>query len=317
MKKTSEPKGASKTTASPVTVARPDKGTSTQSSTPAMSPAFKALHVRPWVRFFARNLDLILFSFFAGLIIALIKPVYVLNAGFWFTLVIFFLWFMVEPILLCTIGTTFGKWLLKVEVRDTNQTKPTYKEALQRSFMVWSVGYAVGLPIISLGTLAMGYYKLVTTGTTYWDKDRFVITHGTIGYVRAGVAIAIFALVFGLGIYSTIESVMRFSTTAVTHDVDEINKELPTMVDKDTELTKVSLDDSVVNYNYKLVNTQVKQLDIPTFTDAMRSLIVKQVCNNLYSLQLLENGYTISFNYVDKDSADVAKIPLVASDCHQ
>lgn len=148
---------------------------------------FRKSHVRPWMRFWAKTIDLSIFSWI------LIPALFYLNI---FTeqniahhtmrsLVVLFFWFLlVEPIFLSTWGTTLGRLLFHVNLLDTAGRKPTLHHAFSRSIKVWYAGFGFGLPLISLLTFYFSYRRLKNTGVTSWDKDKFVVTHGKIGFVR-------------------------------------------------------------------------------------------------------------------------------------
>lgn len=275
----------------------------------------RALHVRPWVRFFARNVDLILFAFIVGFVVALIFPSLFFHFIWLFPYLALFLWALVEPIFLCTWGTTFGKWLLNIHLQDVQQQKPGYVEALRRSVWVWFAGYGMGLPLISIITLIFSYYTLTKSGTTLWDKNRFIVTHGHGGYLCGIIAALIIILAMTYSIYVRVQLYQLFSHTSVVTQIDEINRSLPKMVDDDTQLNKVSLDDNVVEYHYKLIRASIDDLNVVTFTSLIQTNIIKGVCAEPYMIQLLANGYSLEYTYDDKDDKYVASITVNASDC--
>ncbi len=147
---------------------------------------------RPWVRFWARMIDYSLFF----LVLALLIGIFNVGLGALSSIsgmVAIFLWTFVEAFLLCTVGVTPGKWMLKVTVRDENQQKLSFSEALNRSFSVWWLGMGAGLPIISLVTMIVAAVKLNNTGKTSWDRRRDMrVSHGDIGVVRTIVVILYF-----------------------------------------------------------------------------------------------------------------------------
>ena len=154
----------------------------------------KAQHsVRPWVRFWSRHLDIIIFSFVIGFFWDIFMSSLLDLPAFYLGLLVLFVWVFVESDLLSIWGTTPGKWLLRVELKHANGNRPKFSAALKRSFAVWLKGLGLGLPIVSLFTLAVSYGRLTREGTTSWDKDgHFTVTHKKVGVIRTIVAIAIF-----------------------------------------------------------------------------------------------------------------------------
>ena len=147
---------------------------------------------RPWVRFWARMID---YSFF---ILILSLPLAFLNLPLGFVssfsgMVAIFLWVFVEAFLLSSVGTTPGKWLLRVSVRDQNHHKLSFSEGLNRSFSVWWLGMGAGFPIISFITMIIAAVKLNNTGKTSWDRrGEYRVFHGDIGVIRVLVVILYF-----------------------------------------------------------------------------------------------------------------------------
>ncbi len=153
---------------------------------------------RPWVRFWARMLDVADFSLFVALGLHLVTPVAVLpglgERSFATGLVLLLAWTFFEAMLLATWGTTPGKWLLKIKIERPDGAALDYGSALKRSFAVWLRGLGCGLPLISLITLALAWNRLRENGQTSWDRDGgFVVSHGDIGLLRSLLAVLAFA----------------------------------------------------------------------------------------------------------------------------
>lgn len=113
-------------------------------------------------------------------------------------MIVIFIWLFVEAILLCTWGTTPGKALLRVHIRREG-IKPTFLQALSRSFSVWWLGVAAGIPIIMLVTMIVACVKLSSGKVTTWDRTgNFTVWHAKIGPIRILITIAIFVFMGGL-----------------------------------------------------------------------------------------------------------------------
>lgn len=160
--------------------------------------------VRPWVRYWARMVDICIFGFVAGIGLLLFFPEFMLDpdADAILGMLILFLWVFVEPFLLLTFGTTPGKWLLKTKVLTTNGSSFDYGSLLSRSAKVWWRGLGVGFPIVSLVTLIVAYSRLSSNGITSWDREgHFFVMHEKIGAGRVIATIVLllffFVLLFG------------------------------------------------------------------------------------------------------------------------
>lgn len=117
-----------------------------------------------------------------------------------------FVWVLVEAQLLATWGTTPGKWLLKIKVRDADNNKLSLKTSLTRGFLVWSVGMAM-YTVFSTITEAISYMNLQNKGTTVWDKYcNTRVTHEDFGTERIPliIGVLILPLLILSALYSTV-----------------------------------------------------------------------------------------------------------------
>ena len=108
----------------------------------------------PWQRYWARTFDLGLCSGLARILLVLafrtsevntetaLMQIFVGLLGWGLELVL-------EPLLLCTWGTTPGKWLLGLELRDERGKKLGFFQALRRTWGVLGTGYGFGIPFFS------------------------------------------------------------------------------------------------------------------------------------------------------------------------
>jgi len=153
---------------------------------------------RPWIRFWARMIDYSLLALAITLISSALGFFFLpMQPLFW--MVILFVWVFIEALFITCWGSTPGKWLLCVSVRDEFQHKLKFSDALSRSFSVWWLGMGVGLPIVSLITMVVAAVKLSNTGMTSWDRrSSYRILHGKIGVVRCIATILYFICYFWL-----------------------------------------------------------------------------------------------------------------------
>jgi len=80
---------------------------------------------------------------------------------------------------MCTWGKTPGKWLFNITVTDQNGKKPGFTQALMRSLWIWFSGLAMGIPVISIISLAANFKLLVETKSLPFDrKNGLIVEHG-------------------------------------------------------------------------------------------------------------------------------------------
>ncbi|MFC1635215.1 RDD family protein [Planctomycetota bacterium] len=149
--------------------------------------------VRPWIRYFARIVDIFLFSLLIGIMLGMFAPSVLNLPNAFLTMIILFAWIFQESILLANCGTTVGKWFFKIKVRNCRGQKLTFSDALNRSFGVWLKGMGAGVPLLNLISLLASRSNLKRNGITAWDEEGgFIVTHGKIGFFRPLVAAMLF-----------------------------------------------------------------------------------------------------------------------------
>lgn len=135
--------------------------------------------VQPWVRLVARIFDYAICVVLIGPFLA--NYLGVIDEGttkIFFVPVLTFCWVIIETAFLSTFGKTPGKYLFGITVTDAQGNKPNQSTAFIRSINVWVLGMGMGLPIIYIVTLYMGYNRLKKNGTTPWDqKAQSIVIH--------------------------------------------------------------------------------------------------------------------------------------------
>ena len=130
----------------------------------------------PWRRFFARLLDDYLYGslwVMVGLLVIHKSPATDTGAG-WSAvggLMAIILMVLIEPLFLSTWGTTPGKWLLGLSVRNNTGQKLSYTEGLYRTVQALWYGFGFWLPIYSLIRGYKCYYDCVEGKTLEWEWD--------------------------------------------------------------------------------------------------------------------------------------------------
>lgn len=161
--------------------------------------------VRPWVRYFARGVDYLVFGSFMGVVLAFAYPAALALQSMAFGFLTLIVYLVVEPALLTVFGTTPGKWLLRVRLRRVDGARLGYPEALKRSFWVWVFGQACGVPVLSLFTSIHCYSQLTQHHTTYWDRNGgFVVAHQSMTAMRIVTAVLLVVVLVTLSVIGTL-----------------------------------------------------------------------------------------------------------------
>lgn len=116
----------------------------------------------PWKRYFARMFDLSLYTVIFDLVLVylfFVSPMRLAESAFSvlssFAALVMMLF--IEPILLCSWGTTPGKWIFGLSVRDKEGFKLTWDEAFTRTQRVLWYGMGLTVPIYYLVRLWKSY----------------------------------------------------------------------------------------------------------------------------------------------------------------
>ncbi|MFK5955906.1 MAG: RDD family protein [Planctomycetota bacterium] len=148
-------------------------------SVPPSEPAPKAQGaeslsaVRPWGRFFARKIDIALL--FLGLdYFERMNDnfgAYQYAGSYTGVLHLLIALVFIEPLLLCSFGTTPGKMLLGIHVHYRGEGKMTYSDAFTRTYKVLVRGLGLGIPVLSIFCQVYAMNQLQKYGTTSWDQE--------------------------------------------------------------------------------------------------------------------------------------------------
>lgn len=138
----------------------------------------------PWRRFFAREIDLTLYSLLWSAFLAFVVGVnisedFALNASLSFLLLstigsLFItnvLVLLVEPLLLTFTGTTPGKFCFGLRVTSDGGKRLSYLEALRRTWDVLRKGYGFLIPIYWIIRMYKSYKACKNDETLYWEED--------------------------------------------------------------------------------------------------------------------------------------------------
>lgn len=148
-------------------------------------PKEKVSRINPPIRLLARFFDYSLFL----LILMIVRFVFKIGIpdSFFEYMIPFeyFAWIPIETALLCTWGTTPGKYLLHMQIKLGRKNRFDFVTALRRSFNVWLRGLGMGIPVVNVLCLLVASSKLRLMGMTSWDgEDNITVTHHPVSKER-------------------------------------------------------------------------------------------------------------------------------------
>ena len=175
--------------------------TSPDVSSPAHPGSEDVPQIRPWIRYWARIIDILFWALPAGFILGILAPQFALSIepgnDYLVGMVVLLMWVFVEPLCVMVFGTTPGKSLMRIRLVYNGGDKLTYSAALVRSLKVWWRGMGAGVPLVSLITLILAYQRLTGNQRTSWDAEGgFIVQHSKVGWPRALLAVGLLFLYF-------------------------------------------------------------------------------------------------------------------------
>jgi uncharacterized RDD family membrane protein YckC len=151
---------------------------------------------RPWLRFWARNFDILLFNTVLSIVwLTIDEQSYYEMSNLLFAVISIFLYIFVEAFFLSTWGTTLGKKITKTTIKNNNGSQLSGYQSLKRSRLVWLRGMGLGIGIVQLVANIMAYQTLRSNGRTSWDHDMdLLVSHEKLGIIRIIQIVIIFIL---------------------------------------------------------------------------------------------------------------------------
>jgi hypothetical protein len=113
----------------------------------------------------------------------------------WLLLIFLPIALLVEVGIFSLFGTTPGKALLNVIVTTVDGRRPSVTQYLQRQLGVYWFGFAAGLPIVSLFTMAHQHARTKSGRLVRYDEGKFIVKTDKLGMIRA-LMLAAVALFF-------------------------------------------------------------------------------------------------------------------------
>jgi hypothetical protein len=162
----------------------------------------------PWRRYFAKTIDYVLYSMVVNIIV-MASIVYNLDESVhyayldltdiqaFYAVLSNFYWFVAEVFVLGVSGTSPGRWLYNIHIRNSDGLRLGFSESVQRSASLYFKGLGMGLPVIIFITSLFGYKQLTKEGITSWDADqKLIVSHGDMSILRyMGVAVVLLSII--------------------------------------------------------------------------------------------------------------------------
>ncbi len=102
----------------------------------------------------------------------------------------------------------------------------------------------------------------------------------------------------------------------LTRIAAEINRSVPMMIDKETELLPSVGEPGMLIYNYRLVSFSAAQIEPERFTAAAKQQVTQGACGRAETRDgFLKKGVMLRYSYYDKDKQHIATVDVTPADC--
>lgn len=132
----------------------------------------------PWKRYFARYLDILVWSVPIGVLVGLVWPSLLAEGGAfagpgqevilgWLILPVVM---VIDAFAYSIFGNTPGKWLAGIRVMGLKGGPVSFSGYLHRNFQMYLNGLGTGFPLVSLFTLASSHKRATNHKIMSWDQ---------------------------------------------------------------------------------------------------------------------------------------------------
>jgi len=295
----------------------------------AKSPEAQLTLARPWPRYWARTLDLLIWTVGIGVAVVLFVPDDT-DLMFRFAgplsdqligILVLPLAILVDATCHAFFGNTPGKRLAGIRILNADATPVSALNYLRRNWRIYAAGLGLGIGIVALFTLLSCHAKARKNELQSWDRAldtrAFQIRAGPWRtYVTASLVLSCWILgaaVFLLGIFGG-SADQQLNIMAAT-----VNMTSPTMVDSEIRLDGADAGPGLLlQLNYTMVNVLAPETDKEavnaTFQTSVRELVHK-LCAAPEMKVFRDTGATLRSRYVDRKGTLLGTIEARASDC--
>jgi hypothetical protein len=106
------------------------------------------------------------------------------------------------------------------------------------------------------------------------------------------------------------------SAESLRQEAEQMNRGLPAMLDKETELTITESAPGMFTYKYRLINASARAVDHKSFASGAKTQLIEMVCSRPETRgDFLSRGVTMRYSYFDKDREHIATIDVTPADC--
>ena len=139
-------------------------------------------------------------------------------------------------------------------------------------------------------------------GNRKWaDRARFIVVVNTV--------VIIFSFISGVKEYYNAEE------DSFKSQIRDANESLPRMINEDTRIDNILVQDRDIYYNYTKVNDLLEDIDIPVWKSSMTSHLRTSTCSLEVTRGFLDDNRGLIYAYYDTNNRPIMKIEILKNDC--
>jgi uncharacterized RDD family membrane protein YckC len=290
---------------------------------------------RPWRRFWARMLDLLLDGALIGITVGALRPSLLEEHGLLWQLLLVPSALLIDCLVYTVFGTTPGKAVAGIQViDDRGGGRLTFGAYFKRSVEIYIFGFGLGLPLVSLVTLFRCYRKLADGETLSWDQyAESKVTARSTSWVRTSIVALIYlALIAGVGVLERRAQLERAVREERAREVQrrnlaeqelqsmarDINKMGPMFVRPNNRFDSAHGGPGLMfTYGYTMTALRKSQLsarDLDQFRQAEQDRLFQAACRG-HLIYMFDTAETLRAHYSDRDGAELATAEVRRADC--
>ena len=127
-------------------------------------------HGKPWLRFWVRWIDYLVLFIIVKILVGAVGGLPQYFEGITSGILMVCSVILLEAICIFSFGTTPGKWLGGIKVKNCEGRNPEFMQALKRTCFVWVQGFCLGIPVVDIPFMWFAKKNLLKDGKTRWDK---------------------------------------------------------------------------------------------------------------------------------------------------
>lgn len=158
------------------------------------------------------------------------------------------------------------------------------------------------------------YFPLVFIAT--WNSAKqYTGANLWAGLAKGFVGLGVVILIYYTSSYFISKNSKEYSASDLVTLSDKFNLSLPQEIEPNVIVTKTNFENNRFMFQYKINNKLRSELHVKTFVIAFKGALKKQVCEDKFTRKVLNNNFTLDYQYIDKIGEEIYTFNFKKEDC--